>query len=194
MNKTLVVVSTIFGSIIILFLSYKLSEACTRSGPVIISHACEIAEYIVRATALVYSQPPTNPNLRTTGVPASKVAFRVEEILKGDSLGSPIEPNGYLTDKDDFNDHPVPYNFVRRNGRAGSCFANEYKQGAQYLLFLKSSSHVQWPGVTTSYTVDIDALAPVNEQLHSSDDPWVYYIKGLIAGLRQAKDRRNTIK
>ena len=74
---------------------------------------------------------------------------------------------------------------MRLNGRHGSCFANTYKQGAEFLLFLKKSSEVKWPKVTTDYTVDIAALAPVNEQLHSENDPWIFYIKGLIKGLEQ---------
>ncbi len=153
-----------------------------------------MAEYIVRATAVEYSQAPQNPGIHTTGVPDSKVSFRIEEVLKGESLKGTIELNGYLTDKDDFNDQPVPYNFVRRSGRAGSCFANTYKKGAQFLLFVKSSNNVNWPGVTTDLTVDIDALAPVNEQLHSPDDPWVYYVKGLVEGLNGPTSDEKTKK
>jgi len=141
------------------------------------------ADLIVRAQAVKYNKEPGD--LRTTGVPDSKVEFEIKEVLKGDSISGIITLNGYLSDKDDFNDSPVPYDFVRPNGRHGSCFANTYKQGADFLLFLKKSSEVKWPKVTTAYTVDISALAPVNEQLHSENDPWIFYIKGLLKGLEQ---------
>ncbi len=164
------------------------SMACTRLGPVIVRNTCHKADFIVRATALGYSLEPRDTSIRTTGVPDSKVLFKIEEILKGDTHSGTIELNGYLSDQDDFNDHPAPYNFVRRGGRHGSCFANTYKKGAQFLLCLRRSDAVKWPGATTPFTVNIDPLAPVNEQLHSPDDPWVYHIKGLIEGLKSSSD------
>jgi hypothetical protein len=102
------------------------------------------------------------------------VEFKILEVLKGDGISGSLILNGYLSDKDDFNDHPVPYGFVRPGGRLGSCYANTYKQGSEFLLFLRKTAD--------GFTVNIDALAPVNEQLHSSEDPWVYYIKGLLKG------------
>ncbi len=194
MKKLIVSLLTITLFTLGFFICDDVSEACTRLGPVVVRHTCEIAEYIVRATAIEYSQPPRDPNTRTTGVPDSKITFRVEEVLKGDSLKGTIELNGYLTDTDEFNDHPPPYNFVRKSGRAGSCFANTYRKDAQFLLFLKRSDNVKWPGVTAAFTVNIDPLAPVNEQLHSPDDPWIYYIKGLIEGLKDSIKSEKTHK
>ncbi len=160
------------------------SRACSRSAPVDLRVTCSRADYIVRATAIDYDKKPSDPNLITSGVPDSKVTLKVEELLKGDGLGGKIVLNGYLGEQDDFNDHAVPYTFVRPGGRHGSCFANTYKQGAQYLLLLKNSDSVKWVHATTRFTVNIDPLAPVNEQLHSPDDPWVYYIKGVLFGMR----------
>jgi len=77
---------------------------------------------------------------------------------------------GYLVDRDDFNDRPAPYTFVRPGGRAGSCFANPYRSGAQFLLFLKKT-------IAGELTVNWYALAPVNEQLHSDDDPWPLWVR-----------------
>ncbi len=185
MNRIIITLLLLAFVIFGVFGFFKRSEACSRFGEVNIRQTCMMAEYIVRATAVEYSEPPDNPDSRTSGIPASKVIFKIEEILKGDSLKGTIDLNGYLSNKDEFNDHPVPYNFVRQSGRAGSCYTNTYKQGAQFLLFLKSSDHVKWPGITTPFTVNIDPLAPVNEELHSPDDPWVYYIKGLIEGLKE---------
>jgi len=80
--------------------------------------------------------------------------------------------NGYLTDRDDFNDVPLPYRFVRPGGRAGSCFANSYKEGAQFLLFLKRSG--------AGYTTNISALGPTNEQLQGPQDLWLKWVKAYL--------------
>jgi len=184
MNRAIVVLSGMLFIIICSLTFQRTSEACSRLGKVNLSHTCNIAEYIVRATAVEYARPPI-PFHQTRGVPESKVRFKIEEVLKGDSLTGTIVLNGFLTDKDDFNDQSVPYPGVRLGGRHGNCYAFNYKQGAQYLLFLKKASHIKWPRATTVFTVDIDPVAPVNEQLHSSDDPWVYYIKGLVRELSE---------
>jgi len=151
--------------------------ACSRTTPVNLSITCKVAGFVIRAQAVKYSKEPENNFIRTTGIPDSKVEFKILEVIKGDSISGSIFLNGYLNDKDDFNDQQVPYNFVSLNGRSGSCFANTYKQGAEFLLFLKKTSD--------GFTVNIDSLAPVNEQLHSSVDPWVFYIKGLLKGLEE---------
>jgi hypothetical protein len=69
-------------------------------------------------------------------MPDSTVEFRVAEVLKGEHVPNTLIIPGYLVDKDDFNDRPVPYDFIRPGGRAGSCIANRYKEGAEFLLFL----------------------------------------------------------
>ncbi len=124
---------------------------------------------IVRATALRYVKAPEG-NLRSLNEPAdTEIEFRVEDTLKGENVPTTIILNGYLTDQDDFNDRPVPYDFVRRGGRGGSCSAYEYKQGAEFLLFLKK--------IDGKLTIRWYALAPTNEQLHSADDPWVIWVR-----------------
>src|SRR5688500_4721810 len=65
------------------------------------------------------------------------------------------------------NEGTVPYSFVRREGRHGNCFARQYRQGAEYLLFLNMTAaapalHPYWA-----------PLAPVNEQVVGEADPWV---------------------
>ena len=125
------------------------------------------ADVIVRATADSYDKAPEG-NLRTTGLPESTVKFKIVETLKG-KVSEPLLIYGYLSDKDDYNDVPVPYTFIRRGGRAGSCIANSYKEGADFLLFLKKRD-----GKLTPYW---SALMPVNEQLRSSDDEWLLWIK-----------------
>jgi hypothetical protein len=77
---------------------------------------------------------------------------------------------GALSEGDDFNDQPVPYNFVRPGGRHGSCFAYYYRAGAEFLFMLKKQQ-------TGEYTVYWYALGPVNEQLRSTDDPWLLWVR-----------------
>jgi hypothetical protein len=142
-------------------------NACSRFVPFSFDELFA-GDVIVRVTAVKYIIEPT-PLLRTTGVPESTVEFKVEETLKGEGVGESLRLNGYLSNKDDFNETPVPYKFVRPNGRAGSCFANTYKQGAQFLLFLKKTGK--------GYTSNISALGPTNEQLRSETDPWLMWVK-----------------
>jgi hypothetical protein len=142
-------------------------NACSR-GPFSFKELF-VADAIVRVTAVKYIASPKDPNIVTTGMPDSTVEFKVEEILKGEGVAQSLMLNGYLSSKDDFNENPVPYKFVRPNGRAGSCFANTYKQGAQFLLFLKKTEK--------GYTSNISALGPTNEQLKSETDPWLMWVK-----------------
>jgi len=124
---------------------------------------------VVRATAVEYSVPPGNPKAWTSGVPDSKIHFHVDENIGGSALADFGLP-GYLVDKDDFNDQPSPYEFVRPGGRSGSCFANSYRSNAQFLLFLKKTKD-------GGFTVNWYPLGPVNEQLHSDDDPWLLWVR-----------------
>ncbi len=144
----------------------------------------ENAEVIVRVQAVEYVEEPKG-DIRTTGEPSNaKINFKVKEILKGDAVPSEIILNGYLSDADDFNDTEIPYNFVRPNGRSGSCSANEYKKGAEFLLLLKK--------VDGKYTVRWYALAPTNEQLHSSDDEWITWVRDYLKSLKNKKRVKTT--
>jgi hypothetical protein len=136
------------------------------------------ADVIVRATADSYDKAPEG-NIQTTGIPESTIKFKVAETLKGE-ISELILINGYLTDKDDYNDVSVPYRFVRKGGRSGSCFANSYKEGADFLLFLKKRD-----GKLTVYW---RALAPVNEQLRSNDDEWLLWVKNQLKTTQDKAD------
>ena len=102
-------------------------------------------------------------------MPDSKVRFEELEVIRGVEASELVLP-GYLVQKDDFNDQQAPYTFVRPGGRAGSCFANSYRQGAEYLLFLKKTN-------SGDLTINWAALAPVNEELHSSEDAWLIWVR-----------------
>jgi hypothetical protein len=127
------------------------------------------ADVIVRATAVKYVVVPPEPNLVVLGPPDSTVEFKVEETLKGTGLTESLVLNAQLSDKDDYNEKPVPYKIVRPDGQRGSCYANTYKQGAQFLLFLKKTG--------VGYASDFVPLGPTNEQLKSETDPWLLWVK-----------------
>ncbi len=146
------------------------ASACSRMGPFSFDELFA-ADLIVRATAVKYVVPP-DPNLRTTGEPKSTVEFKVVEVLKGKKEAT-VVLHGYLNDQDDFNEAEMPYRFVRPSGRSGSCFANTYKEGAQFLLFLKKTGD--------GYTPNISALGPTNEQLRGPDDEWLIWVKEYLA-------------
>lgn len=106
---------------------------------------------------------------------ARQVRFEIEEVLR--STNPPpivIALQGYTVDRDDFNKRPVPYDQVRPSGLRGSCFADEYRIGADYLLLLIETK----PGVFSSHWAP---LLPVNEELHGADDPWLAWVRGHIA-------------
>lgn len=155
----------------------SIGKACSRMYPFRLGELFS-ADLIVRATAVRYVVSP-HPDTRTTGVPESTIEFKTEEQIWGVNVPDTIVLNGYLTDRDDFNDVPLPYRFVRPEGRSGSCFANSYKKGAQFLLFLKRSNFL--PETNTGFTIDISALGPTNEQLHGPEDPWIGWVKAYLS-------------
>jgi hypothetical protein len=153
------------------------AEACQVSH---IPNGVELitnADVVIRARAIEYKTPPANSNIWTTGIPDSVVSFQVLETIRGEAPLN-LALHGYLTQGDDFNDQKPPYTFVRPGGRGGSCFANSYRQGTEYLLFLKKSA------ASGELTVNWAALAPVNEQLHDANDPWLIWVRGQAEQLR----------
>jgi hypothetical protein len=98
------------------------------------------------------------------------VNFIILEQLKGkDRLFDLRGVTGTLLDRSDFNDRPVPYDFVRRGGRAGSCYARSYQKGGEYLLLLKS--------VEETLTPYWAPLSATNEQVTGADDTWVAWVR-----------------
>jgi hypothetical protein len=142
---------------------------CSVAGIVSNVSLVRSADAVIRARAVEYATPPSKANLRTTGVPDSRVRFEELETIRGTRTSEFVLP-GYLVQRDDFNDQRPPYTFVRPGGRAGSCFANSYRQGAEYLLFLQKTN-------SGDLTVNWAALAPVNEQLHSHEDAWLLWVR-----------------
>lgn len=160
----------VFIAAAVLLSSAYPAEPCSIARPVSPEEVVDGAETIVRAIAVEYAVSPSDPRMWTTGEPDSRVRFRVIEVVKGVLVSGEVVLPGYLTDRDDFNDHKPPYKFVRPGGRAGSCFANSYRKGAEFLLMLTG-------GHAGNYTVNWYALGPVNEQLESVDDAWLLWVR-----------------
>ncbi len=103
----------------------------------------------------------------------SHVNFTVLEIVKGELSSGTLSFNGVASERDDRNDRPVPYDFVRPAGRGGGCFAIEYRLGSEYLLLLKKTGDPD-RSILTPYWA---ALRPTNEQLFDGhSDPWFRWV------------------
>jgi hypothetical protein len=143
---------------------------CSRSTPVSNVEMIQRADVIVRAVAENYVVPSEKSNLVGTSMPESTIRFKVLEVILGEIPDEFVVLHGTLVDRDDFNDHSSPYSFVRPGGRNGNCVALSYRLKAQFILVLKKNGH----GELTPYWY---ALGPVNEQLHSADDPWLLWVR-----------------
>lgn len=177
-RSTSMVLSVVLVALL-LVVSPVVTMACSRGSDFSFDELFA-ADVIIRATAVRYVVPP-DPNTRTTGVRDSAVEFKVVEVLRGEDVPATIILNGYLSDKDDYNDVEVPYQFVRPGGRSGSCFANTYKEGAMFLLFLKKTKD--------GYTPDISALGPTNEQLHGADDAWLQWVRKYLKAQEKKEEK-----
>jgi len=131
------------------------------------------AQVIVRARADRLSDRPGREG--TLAGSRTQIRFAVVAVLKGRLGSGNLEFNGHLDQKDDPNDRPVPYDFIRPGGRSGNCFALGYRQGAEYLLLLRLGDHPSFaqPNDLTPYWTP---LAPTNEQLFGDDDPWLRWV------------------
>jgi hypothetical protein len=136
------------------------------------------AALVVVATAADYWRVPAANG--TDGI----VEFEITETLKGVRPSTMLRLAGTLTDKDDFNDRPAPYTFIRPDGRHGNCFATSYRKGGSFLLLLQPStdgrntpSEPFRPNLTPFW----EALAPTNEQVHGPDDSWIAWVRRRLA-------------
>ena len=97
------------------------------------------------------------------------IDMTVLEILKGKFKSKTVTVRGQTAKYYGANEKPVPYDFVRRGGRHGNCYAFDYRRNGQFLLFL-SNGMVHWA-----------ALAATNEEVSGKNDPWVWWVKGFLA-------------
>lgn len=134
------------------------------------------AEVIARVRAEGLSSTPGRGGSILAGSP-TRVRFAILELLKGRLSSSMIDFDGSLTNRDDRNDRPVPYDFVRPGGRGGNCFALAYRAGAEYLLLLRRGEHSPdpQPSELTPYWAP---LSPTNEQLFDgASDAWFVWVR-----------------
>lgn len=100
------------------------------------------------------------------------IQLEVLDVLKGDWKGGPLVVEGEIRDYPPRpSPHPVPYDMLdcSRAAGCGGCFAYDYKEGAEYLLFLKEGNPYWAP------------LSPTNEEVSGLDDPWVLWVKNVLA-------------
>ena len=135
------------------------------------------AEIIVRVRA----EGPAATMARVGILPGgtTQVRLRVLEVLKGTFPTITIEIAGSLSEQDDPNDRPVPYDVVRAGGRHGNCFAIDYRQGAEYLLMLARASHPAYaaPDDLTPYWAP---LAAANERKFGAEDRWLVWVRNAV--------------
>jgi hypothetical protein len=148
---------------------------CTVVGPLPTAERLVAdAEVIARVRAEGLSPTPGRAGVMAGS--SEQVRFAILEVLKGKLPASTIEFNGSLIDRDDPNDRPVPYDFIRPGGRRGNCFALTYRAGAEYLLLLKRGEHPSY-AQANDLTPYWAPLSPTNEQLvHGAKDPWFVWV------------------
>lgn len=151
------------------------SYSCSVTKPISNTQMIEQSDAIVVATAEDYVVPPDSGRPWAGMLPDSKVRFKIVETIRGKLATDSLTISGELVETDDFNDQPPPYNLVRPEGRRGNCFAVSYRTGGRFLLVLKKNQ----AGELTPYWY---ALAPVNEQLRSANDPWLLWVRRHAAG------------
>jgi len=106
-----------------------------------------------------------------TAWPPGSVRLEVLEVLSGTVSGRELILPGRIRDYASTRERRVPYDGLdcARAGGCGGCYAYDYKLGAQYLLLLKRNSPY-WA-----------ALAPTNEEIGGSSDPWVVWVRQRLA-------------
>jgi len=161
---------------LLVMLAARPGAGCQRATPIPApDDLIRRAEVIVLATA-VRERTPTPLSMR------SRVEFHAGAILKGRVSINLLPIPGSLVPADDFNDSPAPYTFVRPTGRRGSCFADTFKEGGQFLLMLRPTREIRAdpdpfePELTPYW----EALAPTDEQVTGPRDPWVRYVREVL--------------
>ena len=156
------------------------SLACLTTEPIPSpNELVKSAEVIVRVRVRGISPKPGVSDLAVEPPWAARYLTQVDaevlEVLKGAFPSQTITFDGYAEDRDDPNGRPVPYHFVRPGGRAGSCVALGYRQGAEYLLLLK---RIRAPSAQADLLTPYwSPLAPTNEQIFGPQDPWLGWVR-----------------
>jgi hypothetical protein len=176
-------IRSLFAATLWIFLTAEVALPCTTTAVYDPKTMVAAADLILRVRAVEYSSPPPTLSSRMAVefVPASTVDFLVEEVVKGKYEKTHIILPGYLTEQDEWNrqDQHPPYASARPSADAG-CFAHGYHKAGLFLLVLRKweASFGSLAGQSSDgYTLGWFPLGPVNEQLRSSDDPWVQWVR-----------------
>ncbi|MEK6666452.1 MAG: hypothetical protein AABZ20_08520 [candidate division NC10 bacterium] len=96
------------------------------------------------------------------------VTLRVLEVLKGSYDRPFVTVPGQIRDYRSDPARRPPYDQIDCVGRVpgcANCFAQNYKDGVEYLLLLKGGTPYWAP------------LSPTNEEVSGPNDPWVVWVK-----------------
>lgn len=145
-------------AIVLLLLAIAPADACTA----MLKPADQVvreADVILRARAIAVP-----PWMRTGG----GVLFRVLEVVTGAYHPLFFSTTGALGEYPRPAWRVPPYEQIDCVGRVpgcGSCFAQRYREGAEYLLLLRGGSPYWAP------------LAPTNEEISGPGDPWLAWVR-----------------
>ena len=140
------------------------------------------AVVLVRATDTLRATVDTMDLLR-----GRRVRFAVEEVLRGEDIGSELIRPGFAVNEDDYNTDTIPYIWARADAQTGGCFAFSYRLGAEYLLILKRAapnSVLFGAGTLTPYWAP---LRPTNEQLRGPHDPWLAWVRRTLVSQHRSR-------
>lgn len=135
------------------------------------------ASAIVRVIALDSARgAPKNDVVR-----GARVQFRVVEVLRGSDVPAEFSVPGFLTSDDDFNSGSIPYRDVRLSGQGGSCYAFQYRRGAEYLFLLIRARETNIVWTAGEWTPYWASLRPTNEQIRGDTDAWLRWVRHRLA-------------
>jgi hypothetical protein len=136
------------------------SVAAAEVAACSVDHVDTAAEITDRAAVIMLVRVPDRKVAKI-----APIKMTVLEVLKGDFKGQTVVIRGQTAKYHGPNDNRPPYDWVRAGGRFGNCFAEDYKPGGRFLLFLRHGQ-VHW-----------SPLAATNEEVSGANDPWVRWVK-----------------
>jgi hypothetical protein len=140
--------------------------------PVTMEEIVTPPEALVRGTPVIVRAQAVRFIPAERGQWPGGVVFRITEVLKGTGVPDTLTLAGFEDPRDDFNSDSIPYRFARGGTMGGTCYAYNYKSGAEYLLFLGT---LPW-GLSPYHSV----FSPTNEQLRGTDDRWLVWVRAQI--------------
>ena len=134
---------------VVLLMTSDRASGCSVGELPTIQSVIRDADMILMGTAARYvRKPQPDAAARLVTVPGfnqseflalhyGEIEFHTIATIKGDAGMPPMKFIGRFAPSDDFNEQTVPYRSVRPDGLKGACYAYSYREGANYLLFLR---------------------------------------------------------